>query len=170
MIRAIAEFIRALNGYDKKNELAAGFAWGLLLGLIPAGNVFWIVLFLFSFFLKHNYWTKLIFMTLLIILSPLIMPLVDLLGWQILHISALQPVFTSMYNTPFVPFTKFNNTLVAGGLVAGVILWWPVYLLFMWLIPLYRNTIGTKLKNSKVVKKILKFPLFSALDMAVKGK
>lgn len=170
MIKAIARFIRALNGNIKKSQLAAGFAWGLLLGLIPAGNVFWVALFLFSFFLKHNYWSKLLFMILLKIFSPLIAPLTDMLGWEILHISALQPLFTTMYNTPFVPFTKFNNTLVAGGITAGIALWVPVFLLFMGLIPLYRNTIGDKLRNSKLVRRIVKFPLFSALDLALKGK
>jgi uncharacterized protein (TIGR03546 family) len=101
---------------------------------------------------------------------PVIAPLTDLAGWWFLHIPALQPLFTSMYNTPFVPFTKFNNTLVAGGVVAGIALWIPVFLLFMRLIPLYRNTIGTKLRNSKIIKKIAAFPLFSALDIALKGK
>jgi uncharacterized protein (TIGR03546 family) len=68
---------------------------------------------------------------------------------------------------PFVPFTSFNNTLVAGGLVGGIVLWLPVFLLFMALIPLYRNTIAAKIRNSKIVKAIAKFPFFSAIDKAV---
>ena len=169
MIRALAKFILALNGNVKKSQLAAGFAWGLLLGLVPAGNFFWIVLFLISFFFRHNYWSKLLFMLLIKMLAPLTAPLIDMLGWEILHIAALGPMFTTLYNMPFVPFTKFNNTLVAGGVVGGIVLWVPIYILFLKLIPLYRNTIGIKLRNSKLVTKIAGFPLFRALDLALKG-
>jgi len=170
MIRAIAQFILALNGNVKKTQLAAGFAWGLLLGLVPAGNFFWIVLFLVSFFFQHNHWSKVLLMLVAKLLMPAFAPLLDKLGWAILHIEGLQPMFTLWYNMPFVPFTRFNNTLVAGGLVSGVLLWLPVFGLFVFLIPLYRNTIGVKISNSKAVKFIVKLPFFSALDTALKTR
>ncbi len=167
MIKAIAKLILALNGNVKKSQIAAGFAWGVVLGLVPAGNFFWVVLFLLSFFFKHNHASKLLIMAVLKLLSPLIAPLVDLLGWEILHIEALQPVFTAWYNMPFVPFTGFNNTLVAGGLVGGVALCLPVFFLFLGLIFLYRNTVGEKVRNSKLVKAITKFPFLAAIDKAM---
>ena len=135
MIRDIIDFISELNDNAKPSQLAAGFAWGLLLGLVPAGNVFWIVLFLVSFFLRHNQVAKLLILALLKVLAGIVQPLMDSVGWEVLHIEALQPFFTTLYNLPFVPFTKFNNTMVAGGLVTGVILWLPVFLLFYFLIP-----------------------------------
>jgi uncharacterized protein (TIGR03546 family) len=167
MIKAIAKLIVALNGNVKKSQLAAGFAWGLLLALVPAGTFFWIVLFLISFLFRHNHASKMLTMVIIKLFAPLIAPPLDLLGWEILHLEALQPMFTQWYNMPFVPFTSFNNTLVAGGLAGGIVLWIPFFLLFMALIPLYRNTIAAKIRNSKVVKAIAKFPLFSAIDKAV---
>lgn len=169
MIKAIAKLVLALNGNVKKSQLAAGFAWGLLLGLIPMGNFFWVVLFVGSFFFRHNHAAKLLSMAVLKILSPVFAPLVDQLGWAILHIEVLQPMFTGWYNMPFVPFTKFNNTLVAGGLVGGAVLWLPAFALFMALIPLYRSTIGVKLANSKILRVIGKFPLFTAIEKALKA-
>ena len=126
MINAIVKLILALNGNVKKSQLAAGFAWGTLLALIPALNVFWLALFLLSFFFRHNHASKLFTMVILKLLSPVIAPWIDALGWEFLHIAALQPLFTTLYNMPFVPWTKFNNTLVAGGLVGGIALWLPV--------------------------------------------
>jgi uncharacterized protein (TIGR03546 family) len=169
MIKAIAKLIFALNGNVKKSQIAAGFAWGVFLGLVPAGNLFWIVLFLISFFFRHNHWSKILFMLVLQLLSPVLAPLVDIAGWWVLHIDALQPLYTSLYNMPFVPFTRFYNTLVAGGLVSGIILFVPVFLLFMALIGLYRNTIAVKIRNSKLVKTIAKFPIFSLLDKSLNG-
>ncbi|GHV95047.1 hypothetical protein AGMMS50293_13670 [Spirochaetia bacterium] len=167
MINGIAKLILALNGNVKKSQLAAGFAWGLLLGLVPAGNFFWIVLFLVSFFFTHNHGSKLFSMAVLKLLSPVIAPLVDVLGWELLHIEALQPFFTTLYNMPFVPFTKFNNTLVAGGLAGGIVLWLPVFLLFMALIPLYRNTVAPKIRNLKLIKAVAKIPFLAAIEKAV---
>ncbi|MDR2480007.1 MAG: TIGR03546 family protein [Treponema sp.] len=169
MIKAIARLILALNGNVKKSQLAAGFAWGLLLGLIPAGNFFWIVLFLVSFFFRHNHASKLLGMVVFKIISPAIAPVTDMLGWEILHIEAFRPLFTSLYNMPFVPFTKFNNTLVAGGLVGGLALWIPAFFLFMFLVGLYRNTVAARIRKSKIVKTIAKFPLLAAIDKAISG-
>ena len=170
MFKAIARFIKALNGNVKKSQIAAGFAWGLFLGLIPAGNIFWIAIFILSFLFKNNHWSKMLFMFVLMAFSGLIRPPLDLLGWWLLHIDSLQPFFTNLYNMPFVPFTKFYNTLVAGGLAGGVVLCIPVYFLFFGLVALYRNTIGEKLRNSKVIKSIAgKLPFFPIIEKIFSG-
>jgi uncharacterized protein (TIGR03546 family) len=169
MFKGIAKLILALNGNVSKTQIAAGFAWGLLLGLVPAGNAFWIVLFLLSFFFTHHHGGKIAALAIIKILYPVLAYKIDVLGWYILHIDSLHNLFTSLYNMPFVPFTKFNNTLVMGGLAAGIILWLPIFFLFVALIPFYRNKIGPKIRNSKIAKAIVKFPLFSAIDSAMKG-
>lgn len=167
MLKPIVKFIAAMNGYLKKEQIAAGFSWGILLGLIPAGNVFWIGFFVISFFFKHHHWSKVLVMAVVKLLSGQLNPLVDMAGWEILHLEALQPAFTAMYNMPLVAFTKFNNTLVAGGVCAGIILWLPVYLVVLFLVPPYRNRVVPKIRNSKVYKAFMKAPLVSTLAKAV---
>jgi uncharacterized protein (TIGR03546 family) len=169
LFKGIAKLILALNGNVSKTQIAAGFAWGLLLGLVPAGNAFWIVLFLLTFFFTHHHGAKISALAFVKILLPLFVYEIDKFGWFILHIDSLRPLFTSLYNMPFVPFTKFNNTLVMGGLAAGILLWLPVFFLFLGLIPLFRNTIGPKIRNLKIIQAIAKFPLFSFIDNAIKG-
>ena len=169
MLKPIAKLIAALNGNLKKSQIAAGFAWGVLLGLIPAGNVFWIVFFVVSFFFRHHHWSKIFAMTIVKIFLFALNPMVDAVGWSILHIEALQPLFTTLYNMPLVPLTKFNNTLVSGGIVLGSVLWIPVYFLISLLIPFWRNVLIPKIRESKIVKAILKFPLFPILEKAIKA-
>jgi len=169
MIKGIAKLILALNGNVGRSQIAAGFAWGLLLGLIPAGNAFWIVLFLFSFFFTHHHGAKISALAFIKILYPLYIYQIDSLGWYILHIDSLRPLFTSLYNMPFVPFTKFNNTLVMGGLAAGLALWLPVFIIFIILIPLFRKYISPKIRNSKIIRFVAKSPLLSFIDGALKG-
>jgi uncharacterized protein (TIGR03546 family) len=170
LINAIVKLILALNGNVKKSQLAAGVSWGLLLGLVPAGNFFWIVLFLLSFFFYHNHASKLFSMALVKLFAPALAPPLDFLGWEILHIEALQPFFTTLYNMPFVPFTKFNNTLVAGGLAGGIALWLPVFFIFMALIPLYRNILAPKIRESKLIKAAGKIPFLSTIEKAISKK
>jgi uncharacterized protein (TIGR03546 family) len=80
-----------------------------------------------------------------------------------LHIDRLQPLLTTLYNTPFVPFTQFNNTLVAGGLVAGIVLWLPVFILLCILIPVYRKTVAPKIRNARLVKALAQIPFIITL-------
>jgi uncharacterized protein (TIGR03546 family) len=167
MLKPVTKLIVALNGNLKRGQIAAGFSWGVLLGLMPAGNFFWIVLFVVSFFFNHHHASKALILALIKLSAGFLAPLVDALGWEILHIGALQPLFTSLYNMPFVPLTRFNNTLVAGGLVGGLILTLPVFFLVWALVPLYRNKAAPKIRNSKLMKAVKKAPLISALSKAV---
>jgi len=165
LLKAIGKLIAAFNGNTKKAQIAAGVSWGILLGLIPAGNFFFIVLFLISFCFRHHHWSKIFGLTIVKLLSPLIIMTLDSLGWFILTgIEPLQPFFTSLYNMPFVPFTKFNNTLVAGGLAAGIVLWLPFFFIFLGIITLYRNIIADKIRNSKFIKKLADSPVFTVID------
>jgi len=167
LLKGIAKLVLALNGNIKKSQIASGIAWGVLLGLVPAGNFFWIVLLIVSFFFRHNHGAKIFGMAVIKCFAPILVYQVHALGEWILYIEALKPFFTSMYNMPFVPFTKFNNTVVMGGLASGVILWLPIFALFMFLIPLYRNHLAPKIRESKLIKTIVKFPLFKLVEKAL---
>ncbi|GMO26517.1 MAG: hypothetical protein Ta2F_02070 [Termitinemataceae bacterium] len=159
MIKAIAKLVLALNSNVKKTQIAAGISWGLLLGLLPAGNAFWILIFILSLFLKHNQGGKLFLMAIMKLLAPITASAIDGIGWSVLHIASLQSLFTTMYNMPFVPFTNFNNTLVAGGLAAGIVLWIPVFVIITLLIPFYRNTLLPKILNNKILTAVQNSPL-----------
>ena len=167
MIKAIAKLIVALNGNVKKSQIAAGLAWGVILGLIPMFNFYWIVLFVITFLFKHNHWSKIFSMLIIKLLSPLYIFCLDGFGWQILHIEALRSFFTILYNMPFVPFTKFNNTLVMGGLAGGALLWLPSYFIFLALVTLYRNHVAVKIRNFKIVKAIGKVPLITKITKLI---
>lgn len=164
MLKGLGKFITALNGNAKKSQIAAGVSWGVLLGLVPLSNPFGIVLLIVSFFFNHNHGAKIFGLAIVKILSFLILPALDDLGYWILTMDSLNNLFTTMYNMPFVPFTKFNNTLVMGGLAAGVVLWIPVFALFMALIPLYRNKVAPKIRESKLVKKLAGTPVLGFID------
>jgi len=163
MLKPIAKVFVALNGNLRKEQIAAGFSWGLLLGLVPTGNAFWIGAFMVSFFFRHHHGSKLLVMAIFKLISAAVAPLVDLAGWEVLHIEALQGLYTTMYNMPFVPLTRFNNTLVAGGIAVGLVLWLPVFFVMRQVVPLYRNTISPWIKDLAIVKAVKQLPLVAKL-------
>ena len=163
MLKPLAKFVVALSGNVSRTQIAIGFSWGVLLGLLPAGSIFWIALFVISFFFRHHHASKALVLALLKLFSAALAPLMDLAGWEFLHIEALQPVFTTLYNMPFVPLTRFNNTLVAGGLVSGLVLWPLVFSLVFFLIPVYRRKVAPVLRESRVLGAVKKLPLIAPL-------
>jgi uncharacterized protein (TIGR03546 family) len=86
------------------------------------------------------------------ILSFALDPLFDSLGYYILNINSLNGFYTYLYNLPVVPFTKFNNTVVMGSLVTGIILIIPNMIIAKKLLVYYRTHLREKVSKWKIVK------------------
>ena len=59
-----------------------------------------------------------------------------------------------MYNTPLVPYTNFNNTIVLGSVVGWLALAVPIFFAARWAVARYRATIGERVQQSKFYKAI----------------
>jgi uncharacterized protein (TIGR03546 family) len=168
VIRWIATIIVAINANSRAGEVAAGIAFALLLALIPAGNLLWAALFLLSFLLKVHLAAELLFLALFRLLVPLADALLDRLGYLVLSLPALRSIFTTLYNLPIVPLTHFNNTLVMGGLAAGIILWLPAFFAFRALVFLYRGRLRERLAGSRLVQVFRRIPLVASIASAMR--
>jgi uncharacterized protein (TIGR03546 family) len=169
MISFLAKIIVALNSNSRPAEMASAIAFGFWLALIPAGNLLWISLFIIAFFLKHNMGSFLFSLVIFRLITPLLDPFLDLLGGLILQIQFLQGFFTSLYNLPLLPYFQFNNTIVMGSFVLGLLLWVPLFMLFLNLVKLYRKTLAPKITESKLIKSLKNVPLFSKILKAARG-
>ena len=167
MISFIAKLVVALNSNSRPGELASGISFGLLLALIPSGNLLWITIFILAFFIKHNIAAMLLSMGFFRIFISILDPFLDLIGAWILEISALHNFFTALYNIPLISYSNFNNTVVMGGFVLGIVLWIPVFILFIIFIKIYRKKFAPKIANSKFVKFIKKIPLVSKISASI---
>jgi len=168
MISFFARIIVALNSNSRPGELASGAAFGFWLALIPGGNLLWTILFVTAFFLKHNLAAVLLCLAGFRLIVPAADPLLDRLGAVILEHPALQDFFTSLYNIPLMPWMRFNNTIVMGGFLTGLLLWLPLFLLVLFLVKLYRKKIASKLADSKLIRRLKKVPFISKLSSAVR--
>jgi uncharacterized protein (TIGR03546 family) len=169
MIKGIARLIVALNANTRPGEIAAGAAFGLLLALVPGGNLLWSVLFILTFFLKINMAMELLLLGLLRLAAPLADSGLDALGYAVLSLAGLRGLFIWVQGLPFAPWTRFNDTVVMGGLLSGILLWVPVFLAVRLLVNLYRRKLREKIAASKLGKAIGRIPLLSAIGKAVQA-
>lgn len=164
LMNFLFKILKALNSNQRPGEIAAAASFAFLLALIPGGNLLWIFLFGLTFFLKVNLAVQMGLLILLKIAAPLADPVLHSLGYFVLTLPFLQGFFTTLQNAPLLPFAKLNNTLVTGGLVAGVLLWAPVFLLFRYLVRRYREGFLRAIRNTKVYRVLLKLPLVTKLQ------
>lgn len=118
---------------------AAGAVLGMFFGLLPFGFNS-LILLLLVFFLNIDRLSALLAAIIFFSLGLVIDPLAHILGLVVLQAGFLQRLWTSIYNLPFLPFTDFNNTLVLGNALIGIILAAPVCLLVKILVLKSRNT------------------------------
>lgn len=133
------------------NQIAWGFALGAILGLVP--NMFMkLVLFIIIMMFRVNVSAAFIGWAIYEILSFALDPLFDVIGFYILNIDSLNVFYTWLYNLPVVPFTKFNNTVVMGSLIVGIILIIPNMLISKKFLVYYRTHLREKVSKWKIVK------------------
>ncbi|MCX7821037.1 MAG: TIGR03546 family protein [Brevinematales bacterium] len=162
-IKWIVNIFKALNSNQNPREIAAGVAFGFMLAFIPSNNLLWILLLCIVLLLRVNSGIMFIFIAILKPFVFLIDPFLHAIGYTILTNAALYSFFTKLYNIPFVFLTKFNNTIVFGGLVLGIILWIPLFILFTFLVKQYRDKIMAAIQNSKIYKAFINLPVVSSI-------
>lgn len=168
IVTIIARLIAALNANRRPGEVAAGIAMGVLLALMPTGNLLWVLLLILSAFLRINLGIEIVTILVFSPLSPLADPLLHRLGLAILTNPNLESFFASLYQLPLLPFTRFNNTVVLGSFIAGIVLWLPVFFLGRVLVGVYRTKIHPAIANSKIVKAFEKVPIVSKITGLVR--
>ena len=82
------------------------------------------------------------------------------------YVKPTEPLFVALVNTPFVGLTRFNNSVVAGSLAAGLLAYAPAYLLVRLLVRLYRTKLQPKIVNSKAYKVIVNLPVIKQIIAA----
>ncbi len=168
MLALVAKFFAAINANSRPGEIGAALACGIMLAMIPAGNLLWILLFIIFFLSKLHIGTMLLVIALGKLFVGLADPLIDAAGVRLLTHPALYDGFARLYAVPFVPLTNFSNSLVAGGVALGIILWIPLFFAGRFAVIGYRRSIRDKIADSKIVKGIGKYPIVAKLTAAVR--
>jgi uncharacterized protein (TIGR03546 family) len=159
MFKYIKSFFLALNANVHPGDIGHAISLGLLLALVPKANLLWLFLFLLTIFIRVNKGAFFLSLILLSFAVPYADVFLDRLGFMLLSLPFLNTFYTVLYQTPFIGLTKFNNTIVAGSLVMGIIAYVPAYVLFRSIVVQYRKKLQPMIAGSKFAKVFVQLPL-----------
>lgn len=150
ILRQIFVFFKLLNSETASNQIAAGVACGVILGLAPAVSFQSVLVFAVIFLFRVQFGAAFATAFFVKFMAMPFDPLFHRIGSFVLEDPTLEPAFTWMYNVPLVPLTRFYNSIVMGSAVVSILLAPVVFVLSKIVIRRYRETIVERFKDSKL--------------------
>ena len=153
-LQFLSKFIKILRSAASPSQIAGGFILGMFLGMLP--NIFnpiAVLLILLIIILNVNISTAIFSFAIFSGIAYLFDPLLHSLGFFVLvDITALKPLWVSLYNAPVIPYTRFNNTVAMGSILISIILLVPSYFAVKSGIVKYREKYEPKVQKMKWMK------------------
>jgi uncharacterized protein (TIGR03546 family) len=172
MVNYIFKLIKVLQSDVHPGQISLGFALGMIPGLTPVSSPHNLLVLLALLFLRANLSAAVVSWVFFSVLAYGLDPLFNRLGLFLLTgIGSLQGFWTSLYNAPLVPYTRFNNSVVLGSLVFSLLAFYPVYRGGCLMVLKYRETFLERLNRWRVVQIIKASSLYKwyARYSALKG-
>ena len=169
MLNYIVKITRALNANSKPEQIANAFCIGLMLGFMPKNNLLWYLLFVFFLFVRFNKSGYFIMLIIGSLIAPLCDGIFDTVGYAALTFKPLENFYSTLLDIPFVGFTRFNNSIVCGSLICGLIIYIPLFILTLFGIKAWRKYIAPRFNNSKIFKLFYQIPLVGKIASKISG-
>ncbi len=154
ILKQIFALFKVLNSDKGENQIAAGIACGLILGFAPGFSPQTLLVIFILFFFRIQIGAALAASFLFALIAYVLDPLFHSIGSMILEIEALTGLFTTLYNMPIVPFTKFYNSVVMGAGVLSIILFPIMFFVSRLLIQKYKIKVVAKFQETKFWKAV----------------
>ncbi|WP_291171587.1 TIGR03546 family protein [Gimesia sp.] len=151
-LRPLRFLAGAFSGASSPRQLALGFSMGMIIGLVPKENLTSVLLLFLLASLKINLSSASLATLLFSWLALLLDPLSHLIGHSVLLAAPMQGVWRWFYELPLAPWTDFNNTIVMGSLILGLLLFYPTYRLTRPLFEKYTPLLAAKLQKYRIVQ------------------
>jgi len=149
----IQSMFAALHSKDSPHQIAGGFALGSLAGWVPFNILYTPLIILLLYLININTAFGLVGIAIITVFSFFLDPLAGIIGHFVLtKILILQPLWKALYNTPILPYTEFNNTVMMGSFILGLALLYPLYKLIFWAVINYRKTWQEKIEKTRFFK------------------
>ncbi|MEM9589677.1 MAG: TIGR03546 family protein [Planctomycetota bacterium] len=127
-LKQLLSLKKAIAGRRHPSQLAWGLAFGILLGLIPHGNLLTILLVILVVSLKLNHAMAGLTAVATTFAATRLDPISHRLGTMILEQPEISLRLSQAWNLPLMPWTDLNNTVVVGSLTIGLVALIPVFL------------------------------------------
>lgn len=133
LLRPLRYFCEAFRDSTTPHGLALGAALGMLVGLVPKGNLTAMLLAVLVLAIRNNLAAAALSALVFSCLGSVIDPVAHSIGDMVLKVRLLQPIYAYLYDLPLAPWTALNNTVVAGSLLLGLAAFYPSYRVWRYL-------------------------------------
>lgn len=155
-LKLLGKFIKVLQSNESPNQIAWGFALGSIAGLTPLTVLHNLLVLFLIIILKVNIAAAVLALLIYSLIAWVFDPVFHTLGFVLLiEFSALESFWTTLYNAPVAPLSKFNNTVVLGSLVVSLMLLPVNYWIFKSFVRRYRESWRDKIQKWKVTKMLM---------------
>jgi uncharacterized protein (TIGR03546 family) len=154
LLKLIQSIIKTLHSAGTPGQVAAGMALGSALGLTPLMQVHNLLILSFLILLNVSFGGGMLGWALFVPVGFLLDPIFDRIGLSLLNAPSLRPFWTDLTNTPLLPYTNFNNTVVLGSFVGWLVLAIPIFFAARYGVAKYRATIGERVRQSRFYKAV----------------
>jgi uncharacterized protein (TIGR03546 family) len=165
LLKLIQSIIKTLHSAGTPGQVAAGMALGSALGLTPLMNLHNLVIFSLLVLLNLSFGGGMLGWMLFVPVGFLFDPMFHALGLRLLTAPGLRSWWTDWTNTPILPFTNFNNTVVLGSFVAWLVLAVPIFFAARYGVAKYRATVGERVRQSRFYKALTASQVYNLYKM-----
>lgn len=162
LLKLLQSLVKTLHSEGTPGQVAAGIALGSALGLTPLMNLHNLIVFALIVILNVSFGGGMLGWAFFVPVGFALDPVFHRIGRALLQWPALRPTWESWYNTPLVPYTNFNNTVVLGSVVGWLVLLIPIFLLSRFGVARYRATIGERVRRSKFYQAVTASKVYNA--------
>jgi uncharacterized protein (TIGR03545 family)/uncharacterized protein (TIGR03546 family) len=151
----ILKLLKELNSAQSEKLVSLAVVLGLIAGFLPFFNVFTFLIFLVAFIIRVPLGLFLASWGVFEIIGALLDPLFATSGYYILTSSFLKPLWEFIYNLPLMRWSGYNNTVVIGGFVWGVVIGGIIFVLMNKSFSFYREKLSLIAKKYKFLSWIV---------------
>lgn len=160
LLKQIFNLLKLLNSDTGTISLSSGIALGFVLGMSPFLSLQGLLIIIFCLFFRVQLGALFVSSFFFSFAAYLLDPMFHAIGTKLLTDPSLKGLWTTLFNMPLLPLTRFNNTIVLGAGVLGFALTPVVFILSNILIKKYRELIVERIKNTKLWKAVKATSLF----------
>lgn len=171
IVKTIHSILKLLNSETAPSQLAAGIAFGAIVGLTPLMSLHNLFIFLIVCLFRVNFSMFFVSLGLFSFIGWACDPLWDRLGYALLvQLKVARPLWIYLSTGPLLPYFRFNNTIVIGSFVVALLIFVPVFAASIGAVKHYRQNWREKVLNSKAIKIFKATPIYGLYEKYEKAK
>ena len=152
ILRPLRLLFKALVVESTPTRMSYGLALGVLLGLVPKGNLLAIVLGFCVAATRVNLGVVACAAVAVTFASSSLDSTFDQVGVYVLGQPSLRTFWEAVYDTPMMPWTNFNNSIVMGSFICGLLLIWPVHRVSRPVFQKYAESVSKYIRDWRITK------------------